>query len=351
MLVNYNFLQKKLFWPRRNKTWFFESSSFAGWSIYTNQSLRFALHHSFLYLIYDVLRLRQSSLGYGLLAKRGDWDQIRSDLDELTPERIQNAIHSFSAQHASEDPVIKSLMYLLRSVGAYEPHSFGDKLHKRAEIKGLLVLLGMAWIWLTLNPSDLRNPLVLRLAGLPVSQDSLPNATASLRKISRTSNPIAVAQFFHYVSDAFFQTLLRSDSDELGILGKVSGHYGVVETNGRGMLHLHSLVWLSGNFTFENLRAQVLNDADFKQRVIVFLESIIVNTVDQALIDTNILSQHDIPSYPSDQTDDHFQRQLLVDSHTVTLSPTNSNAIPPRTTQPVSSMGRKADAVSVCLET
>lgn len=278
---------------------------------------RFALHHTFMYLMYDVLRLRKSALGYGFLAKRADWDRIQSDLNSLTPDRIQAAIDACRNHQMSDDPAIKSLMYSLRSVGTYEPHSFADKLRKRAEMKGLLVLLGMAALWLTLNPSDLRNPLVLHLAGLPFSHDSLPNATATLRKIAVTSNPVAIALFFHYICEAFFENLLRSNSDELGILGNVAGHYGVVETNGRGMLHLHSLIWLSGNFTFDNIRARVLNDSEFKQRLIFFLESIIVNTVNQALTDTDILSRHDIPPFPSDLTDEEFLRQLHVDSHSV----------------------------------
>jgi hypothetical protein len=274
----------------------------------TNEICRFALHHYFMFLIYDVLRLRKTALGYGLLAKRKDWGRIQKDLDLLTPERIQAAIKACSNHQISDDPVIKSLLYLLRSVGTYEPHSFGDKLHMRAEMKGVLVLLGMAWIWLTLNPSDLRNPLVLQLAGVSLSNEALPNATDCLQKVAMTSNPVAVAQFFHYISNAIFRNLLRSDSNELGILGNVSGHYGVVETNGRGMLHLHSLIWLSGNFTFEDLRARVLNDTDFRQRLIAFLESIVINTVEQALTDTDILPDHNIPSFPNVQTDENFEQ-------------------------------------------
>jgi helitron helicase-like protein len=109
-------------------------------------------------------------------------------------------------------------------------------------------------------------------------------------------------------SNAIFRNHLRSDSNELGILGNVSGHYGVVETNGRGMLHLHSLIWLSGNFTFEDLRVRVLNDTDFRQRLIAFLESIIINTVEQALTDTDILPDHNIPSFPNVQTDENFEQ-------------------------------------------
>jgi hypothetical protein len=35
----------------------------------------------------------------------------------------------------------------------------------RAEIQGLLIYKGMPAFWMTINPSDLQNPLVLTFAG------------------------------------------------------------------------------------------------------------------------------------------------------------------------------------------
>jgi len=58
----------------------------------------------------------------------------------------------------------------------------------------------------------------------------------------------------------------------VGILGDVSNHYGVVETNGRGMLHLHALVWVRGNFGFKTLRKRVLEGTTFAASMISYLE-------------------------------------------------------------------------------
>ena len=271
-----------------------------------------------MYLIYDVIRLQKAALGYGILVKRRDWNQIQDDLRSLTPERIQEAITALSDHRTPTNPTINSLLRRLRSIGSHVPQSFTDKLIKRSEMKGLQVRQGASDIWLTINPSDLSNPLVLQLAGISFSHDSLPASTAAARRtINIISNPVAVAQFFHYVCEAFFSNLLRSGSDEFGILGDVSGHYGVVETNGRGMFHLHSLIWLRGNGTFEELRSRVLNDREFTQRLISFLESIITNTVNAALDDFSPSLFQGIPSFPTDLSDDQFYDQLLLDSRSV----------------------------------
>jgi hypothetical protein len=251
-----------------------------------------------------------------LLVKRRDWDRIQEQLQSLTPERIHAAITAISNHQVITDSAVNTLLKHLRSIGSHQAYSFGDKLVRRAEMKGFLIRNAMAAVWLTINPSDLRNPLVLHLAGISFKSDSMSAAAAAVRSIAITANPIAVAQFFHYVCDAFFKNLLQSDSGDLGILGDVSAHYGMVESNGRGMLHLHCLVWLRGNFTFDELRNRVLCDVDFAQRLITFLETIITCAVNDVQHDDNILFDP-VPSFSQNLSDDDFFQQLLTDSQSI----------------------------------
>lgn len=65
-----------------------------------------------------------------------------------------------------------------------------------------------------------------------------------------------------------------------GVFGPVQTYYAAVETNGRGMLHLHGLVWLQGNMRFERLRERIQKEAVFGKRVVQYLESVIRESVD-----------------------------------------------------------------------
>ena len=58
-----------------------------------------------------------------------------------------------------------------------------------------------AW-WLTANPSDLRNPLVLDLAGVELSHKAIPTFSDTNRRLAATSNPAAVAKFLHHICNA-----------------------------------------------------------------------------------------------------------------------------------------------------
>jgi len=76
------------------------------------------------------------------------------------------------------------------------------------------------------------------------------------------------------------EALINPRDGDMGILGDVSTYFGVVESNGRGMLHLHGFVWLTGNADFLNLREKILDDPAFSREMIEYLDSIISECID-----------------------------------------------------------------------
>lgn len=188
----------------------------------------------------------------------------------------------------------------------------------RSEIRGLIVRYGMPAFWITINPSDLRNPLVLTLAGLEFPGDIPARARAAARATVATSNPVAVAEFFHCVCKAVLRGLLATGTGQLGILGDLSNHYGVVETNGRGMLHMHALLWLRGNLAFTTLRNRLLNDSEFATRMIRYLEATIVQGIDDTIPhDPEVSLPSTPPSAKEMETDAEFLVRLSYDSNSV----------------------------------
>jgi hypothetical protein len=273
---------------------------------------------TFMYLLYDVLQLRSSSLGNALLVKRRNWRSAEDDIASLTIDQLEDAAKVVADGGIIDDPVIQRLQRNIVTIGMQVPESFSQKLKRRSEIKGLLVRDGMSAYWVTINPSDLRNPLVLLLAGVEFSGDAFPAANAAIRNATATSNPVAVAQFFHHTCKAIFDGLLGSNTGRIGILGQVSNHFAVVETNGRGMLHLHALVWLTGNLAFSTLRDRVLRDKAFASRMIRYLESVIVQSLDLD-VDSNTNVEPGVmpPSTKVPETDDEFHVRLSNDSYAV----------------------------------
>ena len=276
---------------------------------------RFARHKTFMFLLYDILQLRRSSLGNSILVKRRDWKSAERDIRSLTVVQLQEAAKSIAEGRPVDNPAIQRLQRSLLTIGMQVPESFAQKLKRRSEIKGLIGRYGMPAFWITINPSDLQNPLVLRLAGHTYSGNDLPTATAAIRQATATSNPVAVAEFFHHTCKAVFEGLLGTNTGRVGILGEVSNHFGVVETNGRGMLHLHGLVWLTGNVAFRSLRERLLDDGPFADRMIKYLETIICQSIH---LDVNSSAGNDQPPSAKDfETDEDFRVSLFADSNAV----------------------------------
>ena len=103
--------------------------------------------------------------------------------------------------------------------------SFSQKLVLWSNIKGCLVQSGMPVFWLTINLSDLRNPLVLILARIEFSGDALPKANATVCYAATTSNSVVVVQFFNYIYKAIFKSLLCSNTSKIRILGQVQNYF------------------------------------------------------------------------------------------------------------------------------
>lgn len=111
-----------------------------------------------MYLLYDVLQLRSSSLGNALLVKRRNWRSAEDDMASLTVDQLENAAKAVADGGVIDDPVIQRLQRNIVTIGMQVPESFSQKLKRRSEIKGLLVRDGMAAYWMTINPSDLEEP-------------------------------------------------------------------------------------------------------------------------------------------------------------------------------------------------
>lgn len=274
-----------------------------------------------MYLIYDVLQIRKSSLANKLLLERHHWPSAMDDLASLTEDQLRNALQDLDSNHEINDPVVSRLLFVMKTIAMWVPGSFAQKLRMRSEIRGLIVRFGIPAFWITINPSDLRSPLVLVLAGVEYSEDVLSTSNSAIRAATATSNPVAVAAFFHHVCTAVLDGLLASGSNHAGILGDVSNHYGVVESNGRGMLHFHAMVWLRGNLSFSTLRSRVLSDPGFADRMIHYLEKVIIQGVDETILtdpDANLSGTG--PSASDPESDYEFNLRLAHDSNLVARS-------------------------------
>jgi len=126
-----------------------------------------------MYLLYDVIQRRGSALGNSLFVKRGEYKEIQEIISSLTFDRLTAAAQSLRSTQKTSDPAIAVLRRALQTVAARVPNSFAEKQEMRLYLRGLFIEFGPAAFWLTINPSDLRDPLVIKLAGVALPKDGL----------------------------------------------------------------------------------------------------------------------------------------------------------------------------------
>jgi hypothetical protein len=250
--------------------------------------------------------------------KKKNWDKVHTIISTLTFDRLAAAAKSVLEAGAHNDPAVHSLEKLVQLIASQVPQSFGRARNMRTHLRALFIALGMPAFWLTINPADLKCPLVLYLAGIELSLDDFSQEAHRIRRLAATMNPVAVAQFFHAICTGIFNALFRAGTGQDGILGNVSNYFGVVETNGRGMLHLHCLIWLEGNIGFQNLRQRLQEDADFAARMVRYLESIIKCSVNLAADDLEDQRENLAPpSAKEAESDGSFMTSLLSDANAI----------------------------------
>ncbi|CAF1272491.1 unnamed protein product, partial [Didymodactylos carnosus] len=83
-----------------------------------------------------------------------------------------------------------------------------------------------------------------------------------------------VAKFFNKLITTLLNTLINPKRPTIEVLGRIKGYVGTVKGQGRGLLHLHMLIWLAQKYTPANLKRKI-QDIAFRQSLLDYLADII----------------------------------------------------------------------------
>lgn len=135
--------------------------------------------------------------------------------------------------------------------------------------------MGPPNLWITINISDLHDPIAQIFVGENINLDDFldtlgPDAEHWARNIA--ADPYASAKFFHFLICTILKKLIRVKvtnyqmKSKMGILGHVSAYFGTIELQGWGTLHLHLLIWLKDVLNADEM-AELLQKEDFHAKI------------------------------------------------------------------------------------
>ncbi|KJZ68102.1 hypothetical protein HIM_12507 [Hirsutella minnesotensis 3608] len=145
----------------------------------------------------------------------------------------------------------------------------------------------MPAIWITISPNDINNPVKMKLAIHRLhDRESAEELLADLReKYDRialsTMDPVSSAIFFHREISLFFDKYVNPGRES--VFGKIGYYYATVETNERGSLHLHGLLWLHGNLQLPTLMDDMAKPEEeaYRAQVIRYVDSVFHECLDE----------------------------------------------------------------------
>lgn len=88
------------------------------------------------------------------------------------------------------------------------------------------------------------------------------------------SDPVSSAIFFHREISLFFEHYVKVGEES--VFGRISQYFGAVETNERGALHVHGLLWLQGNMRLNSVLTDVCGEerASYRSSIIEYVDSV-----------------------------------------------------------------------------
>ncbi|KAF5311241.1 hypothetical protein D9611_013019 [Ephemerocybe angulata] len=234
--------------------------------------------------VYNIIRKAAVNTSLRFTVPLSAYSGLVDDVATLNPTLIallrdkfrRNPMYEPSTQEEKE---IIRVMTSVAPVARNIPGSVAQKIKMRNEIRAMIAQRGSPTLFVTINPSDYHHPLVSVMATRP----STTNHLAELRKLKSSDraklallHPLACAEFFDAMIKAFISIVLRCGSKKgPGIFGDCDAYYGTVETQGRGTLHCHMLIWLRGHLPPEALETALKTSAEYRAALEKWLDSIV----------------------------------------------------------------------------
>ena len=179
--------------------------------------------------------------------------------------------------------ILSVTLPLIRTATAKIPYSPGESGTLIAELSGLWHFFGTPIWWVTLAPADFNHSSFFKIGkGIHENEDALLSLDCGQRLCFASKNPVACAEFFSRLTHCVFSLLVglppehhtrkshpRIKARSQGIFGRPFGWYHVIEAQGRGSLHFHSLVF--ANFSANKL-TDLAESFEFRSQLFQFIE-------------------------------------------------------------------------------
>lgn len=243
---------------------------------------RFEKHYSFIFVVFNMLQRCNACYAAKLMMDQPYSESYAQKISKIKSSDVEEALQIIAKKGKETSFQINSdvsrLLKQIKTVGGNIPGSIQARSKLRVDIHSLIYKNGLPSIFITINPADTCSPVALYMAGVDIDLDKIIKETfpsGYTRSQTIASHPVSTAKYFNYLIKTILSTLIMG-----GVLGPMDSYFGTVESQGRGSLHLHMLLWLLHNMKPKDIM-QKIKTPEFRASLLNFLEDIIKESVDE----------------------------------------------------------------------
>ena len=242
---------------------------------------RFRKHETFPFVCFGISQRRQALASTRVQMQQKTFERDARLMSSVTTAKLEAAKQEEEDGLPISDPAVCKLKSHIHATASRIQGSDQARYRLRSEIWSTSAVLGPPSLWITINPSDLHDPIAQVFAGEEINMDDFmaqlgPDKEQRAKNIA--DDPYAAAKFFHFMVETIFETLFgvkvapAQIKIRVGVFGRVTAYFGVVESQGRGTLHLHLLIWLKHSPSSDEMSA-LLKTEEFRARVAAFIRA------------------------------------------------------------------------------
>lgn len=242
---------------------------------------RFEIHHSFIFVVFNMLQRRNACYNARLMMNQPYSQSYAEQISKVKSVDVQQALKIISQKNKNTsfqmNPDVNRLVKQVKAVGGNVQGSVQARSKLRVNLHSLIYSKGLPHIFLTINPADTCNPVGLLICGVDIDFEDVLNKFPSgyTRSQITASHPVSTSKFFNYFIENIINALIMG-----GVLGPIDSYFGPVESQGRGSLHTHFLLWLSHKLKPKELLEKIC-DQEFRKNLINYLEDVVKETTEK----------------------------------------------------------------------
>ena len=191
---------------------------------------RFRVHDTFPFVAFGIVQCQQALAAATIRMKTKRFQKDYQMLRTITLDKLRHAQVEEEANKPITNPAVQILKRHVTATLGRVMGSDQTRYQMRSQIWSTTMCKGPPTLWMTINPSDLHDPIAQVLVGEDIHLNQFTSKmgpSAHQRAQNLAKDPYAASEYFHFIVEAIFETLFQIKTTKYkvtlkkGVLGQV----------------------------------------------------------------------------------------------------------------------------------